>query len=74
MLREHSSEVTELEQIAQHLQGKGIKQWALNTLPVLKQHLQKAFNITSVMIIDAAKAHVTQYVPVNQQEKMCIEE
>lgn len=47
MLKDHKKEVNEFEQNAQQLQDQDVKQWASSTLPVLKQHLEKAQTIAS---------------------------
>jgi putative membrane protein len=47
MLKDHKKEVKEFEQNAQQLQDQDVKQWASSTLPVLKQHLEKAQTIAS---------------------------
>lgn len=52
MLRDHSKDVKEFERGAQALRNSQVQQWAEGTLPVLKQHLQKARQIASSIGID----------------------
>ena len=52
MLRDHAKDVQEFERGAQALKNPQIQQWAEGTLPVLKQHLQKARQIANSIGID----------------------
>lgn len=55
VLNDHKKDVNELEQSAQQLPDRAIKQWASSALPVLKQHLQRARTIASSMGLEAAQ-------------------
>jgi putative membrane protein len=56
MLRDHAKDVKEFERGAHALKNPQIRQWAEGTLPVLKQHLQKARQIASSIGIDRKPA------------------
>jgi putative membrane protein len=56
MLRDHAKDVQEFERGAHALKNPQIQQWAEGTLPVLKQHLQKARQIASSIGIDLKPA------------------
>ena len=56
MLRDHAKDVKEFERGAHALKNPQIQQWAEGTLPVLKQHLQKARQIASSIGIDQKPA------------------
>ena len=47
MLRDHKKDVKEFEQGVKAIKDPQVQQWAEGTLPVLKQHLQKAQQIAS---------------------------
>jgi putative membrane protein len=47
MLKDHRKEVKQFEQTAQHLQHPAVKTWALNTLPILLQHVELASNVAT---------------------------
>ena len=47
MLKDHRKEVKQFEQTAQHLQNPAVKTWALNTLPVLQQHVELASHVAT---------------------------
>ena len=49
MLLDHSQDVKEFEQTAQGMQDQEMKQWASRTLPILKQHLNLAFNVATAL-------------------------
>jgi putative membrane protein len=53
MLRDHHKDVKEFERHAKAIKDPQVQQWAEGTLPVLKQHLQKAQKIASSIGIDA---------------------
>jgi putative membrane protein len=52
MLRDHAKDLKEFERGAQALKNPQVQQWAEGTLPVLKQHLQKARQIANSIGID----------------------
>jgi putative membrane protein len=56
MLRDHAKDVQEFERGVHALKNPQIQQWAEGTLPVLKQHLQKARQIASSIGIDLKPA------------------
>jgi putative membrane protein len=56
MLRDHAKDVKEFERGAHALKNPQVQQWAKGTLPVLKQHLQKARQIAGSIGIDQKPA------------------
>lgn len=56
MLRDHAKDVQEFERGAHALKNPQVQQWAEGTLPVLKQHLQRARQIASSIGIDQKPA------------------
>jgi putative membrane protein len=52
MLRDHAKEVNEFEQNAKLLKDPQVKTWASATLPILKEHLQKAEMVASAIGMD----------------------
>lgn len=42
MVREHENDISKLEEAQRRASSSEIKAWIGNTLPVLKQHLEKA--------------------------------
>jgi len=68
MVRAHTKDVAEFERNVEQLGDDEVKRWAYSILPVLQQHLRKAFHITSIMIIDAAHAQLATYFNSHAQE------
>jgi putative membrane protein len=57
MLRDHRKDVKEFEQGVHALKNPLVREWAERTLPVLKQHLQKAQQIATSIGINQNTVH-----------------
>ncbi len=55
MLRDHQQDVKQFERHAKAIKDPQVQQWAEATLPVLRQHLQKAQRIASSIGVEAAR-------------------
>jgi putative membrane protein len=55
MVEDHKKDVKEFEKASKNERNTEVKNWAANTLPVLKQHLQKAQEINNNVNRAAAK-------------------
>lgn len=49
MLQDHSIEIRTLEENAKRLKDPNIKEWATNTVPILKGHVEKAHTVASLI-------------------------